>query len=56
MRNCREISELLSMAQDKKLGFFDGIGMRMHLAMCGGCSNFAKRLEILKRAMRKYRE
>lgn len=56
MRNCREISELLSLAQDNKLGLFDRLGLRMHLAMCGGCSNFAKRLEILKRAMRQYRE
>ncbi|MEO8383849.1 MAG: zf-HC2 domain-containing protein [Betaproteobacteria bacterium] len=56
MRNCREISELLSMAQDKRLSFFDRLGLRMHLAMCDGCSNFAKRLDILKSAMRQYRE
>lgn len=56
MRNCRETTELLSLAQDKKLGFLDRMGLRMHLAMCGGCSNFARRLEILKSAMRKYRE
>jgi Putative zinc-finger len=56
MRNCREISELLSMAQDKKLGFFDSMGLRVHLAMCGGCRNFAKRLDVLKLAMKKYRE
>ena len=56
MRKCREISELLSMAQDKRLSVFDRLELRIHLAMCDGCTNFAKRLDILRRAMQQYRE
>ena len=35
MRKCREISELLSMAEDKRLSVLDRLGLRMHAAECG---------------------
>ncbi len=48
MHSCKQVAQLLTRAYDEPLGFVDRARLRMHLAMCGNCSNIAKQLDGLK--------
>ena len=51
---CREASRKLSEAADRRLPLSDRITLRIHLGICGACTNFSKQLEFLRRAMQSY--
>ncbi len=53
---CREASELLSRRQDADLHTADSARLRLHLAMCAACSNVARQLEFIRRAVRQLSE
>lgn len=48
MHSCKQVAELLTRAYDEPLGIVDQLRLRMHLAMCGNCSNVAKQLDGVK--------
>jgi len=48
---CKEASRLSSEALDRKLGFRERLSLRMHLAMCDGCSRVNAQYQFLRRAM-----
>jgi len=50
MLTCKEVSRLVSQGLDRKLGFGERIALRLHLAICEGCTNFGKQMEFLRRA------
>lgn len=52
MLNCKEVTHLLSEAQDRKLTLTERLPLRVHLAMCQGCRNFSKQLDFLRSASR----
>jgi len=52
MLTCKEVSHLVSQGLDRKLGFGERVALRVHLAICGGCTNFNKQMAFLRRAMR----
>jgi hypothetical protein len=54
MMNCKEVTQLLSEAQDRELGLTERLPLRMHLLMCKGCRNFEKQLDFLRLATRGY--
>lgn len=54
MLNCKEVTHLLSEAQDRKLTLGERLPLRMHLAICQGCRNFGKQLDFLREASRGY--
>lgn len=54
MRTCREVSELLSQAQERNLTAGERCGLRVHLALCNGCRNFREQLAFIRRAMQEY--
>lgn len=56
MITCKEVSELLSQAQDRPLGLGEKFGLKAHLLMCNGCRNFAKQLDFIRAAMKRYLE
>ncbi|MEO7727027.1 MAG: zf-HC2 domain-containing protein [Burkholderiales bacterium] len=56
MRTCKEISMLLSQAQERPLGRAERWSVRLHLLLCAGCSNFRAQLELLRAAVRHYRD
>lgn len=56
MRSCKEISELLSAAQERPLGHLEQWSVRLHLFICKGCSNFRAQLAFLRVAVRRYRD
>lgn len=56
MLSCKEVSKLLSQARERPLGLRERLGLRLHLMMCSGCTNFRKQLEFIGAAMRRLHE
>lgn len=54
MMKCKEVTHLLSEAQDRKLVVGERIQVAMHLLMCEGCTNFRKQIDFLRLASRRY--
>lgn len=51
--SCRDVTRLLSEAQDRKLPADEELRLRAHLAICRGCRSLSERFAFLRRAMRK---
>lgn len=54
--SCREVSELLSQAQERPLTLTEKFGLYVHLPLCEGCRNFKNQLVFLREAFRRYVE
>lgn len=50
---CSEVSRLVSQGLDRELGFGERVRLRVHLAICDGCTNFKRQMDFLRLAMRK---
>ena len=51
MLTCKEVSRLVSQGLDRRLGFGERISLRVHLAICEGCTNFKKQLAFVRTAV-----
>jgi hypothetical protein len=51
---CKEVSVLLSQAQDRRVGLLERLRLQAHLRLCVGCMNFHKQLDFLRKAIRKH--
>jgi hypothetical protein len=56
MLSCKEISVLLSAAQERQLGLAERWSIRLHLLICDGCRNFRRQLAFIRTAARRYVE
>lgn len=56
MLTCKEASLLTSNELDKKLGVGEWLALRMHLALCDGCSRVSRQFQFLRRAMSQMRD
>lgn len=56
MLSCKGASRLLSETRERRLGFWERLGLRLHLMMCDGCTNFRKQLDFISLVMRRYRD
>lgn len=56
MLKCRQVSHLLSEAQDRPLPLGERLPLRWHLFICVGCRNYGRQLELLRAATRGYTE
>ena len=50
---CKEATRLVSQGLDRRLGFAERLALRVHLAICDGCTNFRKQAEFLRRAVQR---
>ena len=50
--SCKEASRLVSQGLDARLPPGRRIAVRVHLAICTGCTNFSKQMAFLRRALR----
>jgi hypothetical protein len=48
---CREAARLASQRMDHPLSFGERVSLRVHLAICDGCTNFTKQVAFLRRAV-----
>ena len=53
MLSCKQVSRLVSQGLDRELGFADRVRLRVHLAICDGCTNFSRQIAFLREAMAK---
>lgn len=53
MLSCKQVTELVSQGLDRRLDFGERLAVRVHLAICGGCSNFSRQVEFLRRAVQR---
>lgn len=54
MKNCKEISELLSESMDRPLIWRERLAIKVHLAMCRHCSRFEQQVHFLHKIGRRY--
>lgn len=48
MLSCKEVSERASALIDKDLPLWEVMQLRLHLAMCKGCSAFLRQMKITR--------
>lgn len=53
MLSCKRVTELVSQGLDRRLDFGERLAVRVHFAICGGCSNFARQVAFLRRAVQR---
>ena len=49
---CKDASRLVSQGLDRRLDALERVRLRLHLAICDGCTNFKKQMDFLRRALR----
>ncbi|TLF51761.1 zf-HC2 domain-containing protein [Halomonas urmiana] len=47
MMMCKEATRLMSLRQDRPLGFQEKLSLRLHLAMCGACRECDRQFTLL---------
>lgn len=52
MYSCRQAAALISRSLDEPLGRVDRLRLRLHLRLCGDCSNVERQLVELQRRSR----
>jgi hypothetical protein len=50
--SCREATRLVSQGLDRRLGLGERVALRLHLALCDGCTHFKRQMDFLRRALR----
>jgi Putative zinc-finger len=50
--SCKQISKLISQAQDEPLGAVDQLKLKFHLAICGDCQNVEQQMTQMNDLMR----
>jgi hypothetical protein len=51
MLSCKEVTRLVSQGLDRRLPFGRRVALRVHLAVCDGCTNFSKQMAFLRKAL-----
>jgi len=54
--SCKEVSQLVSQGLDRRLGLVERVRLRIHLAICDGCTNFSKQMLFLRKALSRLAE
>jgi Putative zinc-finger len=54
MLSCKQSTQLMSQAQDRKLTVPERLQLEMHLALCKGCRNYRGQVDFLRQACRRY--
>jgi len=49
--SCKETTRLLSQGEDRRLAFGERVALRVHLAICKGCSNVNTQFRFLRQAV-----
>jgi hypothetical protein len=53
MLTCKHATKLMSQSQDRPLTLRERIGLRLHLMMCSGCTQFERQLHFIRTACRR---
>ncbi|MBI1914090.1 MAG: zf-HC2 domain-containing protein [Planctomycetes bacterium] len=55
MLSCKDVTELISQSQDRKLPWYQRLRVRLHVLMCRSCSYFRRQMLLLRDALRHLR-
>ena len=50
--SCKEVTRLVSQGMDRQLPLGRRLALRLHFAICDGCTNFRKQMQFLRDALR----
>jgi hypothetical protein len=50
--SCKEATSLASQGLDRRLGVLERIALRLHLAVCDGCSRVTRQFAFMRKAMK----
>jgi len=50
--SCKEVTRLVSQGMDRRLPFGRRVALRVHFAICAGCTNFNRQMAFLRKAVR----
>jgi predicted anti-sigma-YlaC factor YlaD len=53
MLSCKEATQLVSQGLDRRLKLWERVTLRVHLAICDGCTHFSRQMAVLRRAVRR---
>ena len=54
-RNCREVTTLVLAGEDRRLGFFERLSIRLHLHICVACPRFTRQMALMRVALPRWR-
>ena len=54
--SCKEVTRLVSQGLDRRLPLGRRLALRVHFAICDGCTNFRKQMQFLRQALQELRE
>ena len=54
MLKCKDVTHLLSESQDRRLKLAERVQLKMHLAVCQGCTRYQQQLNFIRRACRAF--
>ena len=55
-RTCKEAAALLVAREDRPLPTVERLALRLHLAACSACPQFARQLSVMRDALSRWRE
>ena len=53
--SCKDVSRLLSQAEERPMTAWEGLRVKWHLAVCSMCRAFERQTSFMREAMRRYR-
>ena len=53
MLSCKQVTRLVSQGLDRDMSFTERVRLRVHLAICDGCTNFREQVAFVREAMAK---
>jgi hypothetical protein len=56
MMNCKDATQLMSERYERTLALRERLSLKVHTAMCKGCSNYGQHLDVLRQATARLRE
>ena len=51
--SCKEVTRLVSQGMDRRLPFGRRVSLRVHFAICEGCTNFSRQMQFLRDSLSK---
>ena len=55
MMNCKDATKLMSERYERALNLRERLTLKVHTAMCKGCSNYGQHLDVLRQATARLR-
>lgn len=53
--SCKDVSRLLSQAEERPMTAWERLRVKWHLAVCSMCRSFERQMTFMREAMRRYR-